>query len=148
MAWDTPDVLKARYNDLLVEQQEIVEDFHRARLAEDAAALGAAMDRHDLNATQQQSVINVWNTLQRQQQAPQPTASYEGLTREQARLAMKQGLSGEEALVAINATSDPRLDDADRMQMYAEGRTKYREWRAAGNKDEFDLQGKNYPGRR
>src|SRR5262249_4994564 len=75
------------------------------------------------------------------QQQPRMPADFAGLTPEQARLAVKCGLSGAEAEIALKATGDKRLDDADRMQMYAEGKAKYRDWRAnPANWDETDIQ--------
>src|SRR5262249_31768625 len=117
---------------------DINASIENARIREDNDALAAAIERHDANQVRLQSLNNAALAMQKQGRMP---ASFEGLTREQTRLAVKSGLTGEQAQIALNATNDPGLDDADKMQLYSEGLQRYNEWRAS-NPDERDFQGK------
>ena len=138
MAWTYQQILEQRYADVQAEQAEINAAIERARVYEDVEGLNVAIERHDANQSRLQSLNNAALAMQRTQQQP---ASYEGLTREQTRLAKKNGLSAEEAQIALNTTNAPELDDADKMVLYSEGKQKYQEWRAS-NPDERDFQGK------
>ena len=147
MAWSYEQIVAAEAEKWNAEYAAGNAAMEQARLVEDEYALREATERM-YRAEQNLLTLNAKVEATRRAQQAQMPASFEGLTREQTRLALMTGLTGEQAQIALNASADPRLDDADKMQLYREGLDKYRDWRAAGNKDDFDLQGKNHPGRR
>jgi hypothetical protein len=146
MAWTYTDIIKSRYADVEAEQASINSEIERARIYEDNDALAAALERHDSNQVRLQSINNAVSAMQRVQQ-PQTSGYGDGFKRGQPEIGNRYGFSPDELSIAMNITSDPHVTDEQKAQMYYEGRKRHRDWRAAGNLDESDLQGKNYPGR-
>jgi hypothetical protein len=147
MAFDYRDIIVDKHERLQAQRQQTLLELEIARQREDIDGTRYAADQIIAIDGEIERVHRTANAYVSQQQGRIP-ADFAGLTREQSRLAVKAGLTGDQAQIALNTTRDSRLSDADKMVLYAEGLQKYNEWRDAGNKDDFDLQGKNHPGRR
>jgi hypothetical protein len=147
MAFDYRDIIVDKHERLQAQRQQALLELEIARQREDTEGTRYAADQIIAIDGDIERINRTANAYVNSQQ-PRMPADFAGLTREQTRLAVKAGLTGEQAQIALNMTQDRRLDDADKFQLYSEGLAKYRDWRAAGNLDESDLQGKNYPGRR
>jgi hypothetical protein len=138
LAYSYEQILQAQFEVAQAEHASANAALEDARMREDPHDVQAAVDRIIANNTVVQQLNQAVATMQRPGRMP---ADFAGLTREQTHLAIKAGLSGTEAQIALNATGDPKLHDADKMQMYAEGKQRYQEWRAS-NPDERDFQGR------
>jgi hypothetical protein len=140
LAYSYEQILQAQFEVAQAENASANAALEDARLREDPHDVQAAVDRLVANNNVVQQLNQAAAQMQRQQQAPQVDAAYAGLKPHQQQLAAKLGLTGAEAEHALVSTSDPRIDDATRMQDYARGKQKREAWRATGAWDEIDVQ--------
>jgi hypothetical protein len=141
MAWSYLQIIEDQLESAQADRLAINADLERARCAEDLEGVREAAARMRDNDAWFASINNAAMNLQRQQQ-PQPGQNYGDLLPHQVQLAQKHGLTVAEAEHALKSTSDNRIDDATRMADYARGKQKRDAWRAAGNLDEVDYQGR------
>jgi hypothetical protein len=144
LAYTYQQILAAQYEVAQAENASANAALEDARLREDPHDTQAAVDRLIANNNVVQQLNQAAVALQQQQQAPMIDASFAGsdLKRHQIQIAQKFGLTGEEMAVAINATTDPSYDDAEKARKYAEGKERLRALRAGGYRDEADYQGR------
>jgi hypothetical protein len=138
VAFTYEDTLKDQWQILEAERAEALAEYERARTSEDALGVreaGRAILRID---NEKAALAQVANRLVANQMPP-PLGS-DQMSRRDAELAQKFGLSANEIGVAKNWTSDASLSDEAKVQGYVQQRQRYRHMRATGEYD--DSQGK------
>jgi hypothetical protein len=141
LAFDYRDIIVDKHERLQAQRQQALLELEIARQREDTDGTRYAADQIIAIDGEIERVHRTANAYVNQQQ-PRMPADFEGLARHQVQLAAKHGLTGEETKIALGATQDPTWDDSEKIAAYARGKERYREWRAAGNLDEADYQGK------
>jgi hypothetical protein len=143
MAYSYDEVIRSQVETWQAEYAAANAEMERCRTIEEPGAMHEAITRM---YRAEQNLITLNSKIHGMQRAAQAQyssgANFEGMKRHQVELARKFGLNADEAAIALASTSDPNVDDHTRMRDYYEGRQRRNEWRAAGNLDEIDMQGR------
>ena len=131
MAFDHKDVIQAQYQQIASDRAAAVGTYESARINEDTDATmfaANAIIEADARLAALNRIAN--NLVASNRQAP--LAGEDEMSRNDALLARKYGLTGTQLSVAKGWTSDANLKDEDKVRTYIENANRYHGMRASG----------------
>jgi hypothetical protein len=131
MAYSHRDVIAAQAESLAVQRARALNDYEAARLSEDNDGTMAAADQIVEIDARAAALSRIANNLAAGSRAA-PLAGEDEMSRGDALLARKYGITAQQLGIAKGWTADSRMSDEQKVTTYIENTNRYRQARASG----------------